>query len=323
METIHPEILIISSRFDYSTDHIAFQLNRIGASYLRLNRDQVADFRITLAPVEQRLFGETDEFAFEIAPPVLKSIYFRAPAYLRDNYRPNLSVDEQLSRSQWAAFIRSLTVFEKILWVNHPQATYKAEIKPYQLYIARKLGFDVPNTVITNTAHHHDILGKKESVIIKTLDPVILQKDTEEAFIYTNTVNSEELLKSNISGAPVILQEALIPKVDVRVTVVGDAVFSVDIRQNGKGIDGDWRLEKNNVQYTTTTLPPEIRDRCVALVRTLGLKFGGIDLALHDDKYFFLEINPTGEWAWLLDRTNLEIDKEITKLLLRGEPLPG
>ena len=318
METIRPEVLIISNKFDYSTDHIAFQLNRIGVSYLRLNRDQFPDFRITLVPTEQRLFGETDDFSFEITPSLLKSIYFRAPVYLRDNYKPNLSLDEQLSRSQWAAFIRSLTVFENILWVNHPQATYKAEIKPYQLYIARKLGFDVPNTVVTNTAHRHDMLGTEESVIIKTLDPVILQKDSQEAFIYTNSVDSEELLKSDISGAPVILQEALIPKVDVRVTVVDDAVFAVDIRQNGKGIDGDWRLEKDNVEYTAIDLPPEIRDRCTALVRELGLKFGGIDLAIHDGKYFFLEINPTGEWAWLLDRTKLEIDREIAALLLKG-----
>lgn len=318
METIRPEVLIISNKFDYSTDHIAFQLNRLGASYLRLNRDQFPDFRISLSPTGQKLFGETGEFSFEIAPPVLKSIYFRAPVYLRDNYKPNLSLDEQLGRSQWAAFIRSLTIFDEVLWVNHPQATYKAEIKPYQLHLARRLGFDVPSTIVTNAANQYDALGKGKNVIIKTLDPVILQKDSKEAFIYTNTVGSDELLKSNISGAPVILQEALIPKVDVRVTVIGDAVFTVDIKKEGKGIDRDWRLEKDNVEYTAIDLPPEIRNRCIAITRSLGLKFGGIDLALHDGKYFFLEINPTGEWAWLLDRTQLEIDGEIAKLLLKG-----
>lgn len=263
------------------------------------------------------MFGETDEFSFEIAPTALKSIYFRAPVYLRDNYKSNLSLDEQLGRSQWAGFIRSLTIFEDVLWVNHPQATYKAEIKPYQLHLAQRLGFDVPKTVVTNTARH-DLPGKGERVIIKTLAPVILQKDSSEAFIYTNTVWGDELLRSDISGAPVILQEALIPKVDVRVTVAGDVVFAVDIKQDGKGINGDWRLEKDSAQYTPIDLPPETRDRCTALVSELGLKFGGIDLAIHDGKYFFLEINPTGEWAWLLDRTNLKIDEEIAKLLIRG-----
>jgi glutathione synthase/RimK-type ligase-like ATP-grasp enzyme len=318
MERIRPEVLIISNKFDYSTDHIAFQLNKFGASYLRLNRDQFSDFKISLFPTDQRLFGETDGLSFEITPPILKSIYFRAPVYLRDNYKPNLSLDEQLSRSQWAAFIRSLTVFENVLWVNHPQATYQAEIKPYQLYVARKIGFDVPNTIVTNTAYHWDIFEEKDELIIKTLDPIILEKDTQEAFIYTNTVGSEELLKSDISSAPVILQEALIPKIDVRVTVVGDAVFAVDIKQNGKDIDRDWRLEKDNVQYTAIDLPSEIRDRCIALVRALGLNFGGIDLVINDGKYFFLEINPTGEWAWLLEHTKLEIDKEIAELLLKG-----
>lgn len=39
IETIRPEVLIISNKFDYSTDHVAFQMNRAGASYLRLNWD--------------------------------------------------------------------------------------------------------------------------------------------------------------------------------------------------------------------------------------------------------------------------------------------
>lgn len=319
MEKICPEILIISNKHDYSTDHITFQLNKMGASYLRLNRDQFSDFEISLIPNDQRLFGETDDFCFEITSKLLKSIYFRAPVYLRDNYQPNLSPNEQLSRSQWTAFIRGLIVFDDVLWVNHPQATYKAEIKPYQLYIAKKLGFNVPNTIITNTVRDQNIIGnKKRELIIKTLDPVILSIDSREAFIYTNIIDHDELLRSDISGAPVFLQEALIPKVDIRVTVVDDVVFAVDIKQDDKGINKDWRLEKDNVQYTRIILPPDIEKKCIALMDKLCLKFGAIDLAMYEEKHYFLEINPTGEWAWLMEHTRLEIDKCIAKLLLKG-----
>lgn len=319
MEKISPEILVISNKHDYSTDHITFQLNEMGASYLRLNRDQFSDFEISLIPTNQRLFGETEDFSFEITSKLLKSIYFRAPVYLRDNYQPNLSPDKQLSRSQWAAFIRSLIIFDDVLWVNHPQATYKAEIKPYQLYIAKKLGFDVPNTIITNTVHYQNIISKeKRGSIVKTLDSVILSMDNREAFIYTNIIDHDELLRSDISSAPVLLQEALIPKVDIRVTVVDDVVFAVDIKQNDKGINEDWRLEKDNVQYTKISLPSDIEKKCIALMDKLCLKFGAIDLAMHEGKHYFLEINPTGEWAWLMEHTKLEIDKCIAKLLLKG-----
>jgi len=317
MDKIRPKILIISNMHDYSTDHIAFQLNKAKASYLRLNRDQLADFKISFIPTDRKLFGETNDFSFEITSDLLKAVYFRAPVYLRDNYQPNLSPDKQLSRSQWEAFIRGLTVFDNVLWVNHPQATYKAEIKPYQLYMAKKIGFDTPTTIITNTIDKKNI-ARGEKRAIKTLDPVILKIGNKEGFIYTNIVDYDELLKANISSAPIISQEALVPKIDIRVTVIGKIVFAVSIMQNNKGIDKDWRLEKDNVRYKNIKLPVEIKKKCIALIDKLGLKFGAIDLALHNGKYYFFEINPTGEWAWLMENTKLGIDKAITRLLLKG-----
>lgn len=318
MEKICPEVLIISNLRDYSTDHISFLLNKKGVSYLRLNRDQFSDSKISFIPASQKIFGETNDFCFEITSRSLRAIYFRAPVFLRDNYQPNLSLNKQLSRSQWEAFVRGLTVFDNVLWVNHPQATYKAEIKPFQLYMAKKIGFDVPNTFITNKIDYKNF-KKGEKIAIKTLDPVILRINGREGFIYTNIVSRDELLKADISSAPIILQEALIPKIDIRVTVIGNVVFAVDIKKNDKGINKDWRLEKGNVRYKKMKLPSGIINRCLTLVDKLDLKFGAIDLVFHKGKYYFLEINPTGEWAWLMENAELRIDKAITRLLLEGK----
>src|SRR5215218_7368030 len=144
MSEIRPEILIISNRHDFATDHVVFQLNKMGASYLRLNRDQFPEYRIALDPAAPRLYGEAQDFTFHVSPDTLRSIYFRAPVFLRDNYQPDLTPNQQLGRSQWAAFLRALTVFDHVSWVNHPRATYQAEVKPYQLYYAARLGFAVP-----------------------------------------------------------------------------------------------------------------------------------------------------------------------------------
>ena len=39
-------------------------------------------------------------------------------------------------------------------------------------------------------------------------------------------------------------------------------------------------------------LPEEIATKCVQLTQALGLVFGAIDLAVQDETYYFLEINP-------------------------------
>lgn len=317
---IIPEILIISNRYDYATDHVTSYLSEIGASYLRLNRDQLSNLSISIIPDEKILYGETKNFEFKISPSSLKSIYFRAPTFLRNNYDLNKSPENYFFNNQWASFIRSLIIFEDILWVNHPQSTYSAEIKPYQLYKAREMGFKIPHTIITNSNDQANLFNENK-LAIKTLDPMKLNIKGKEAFIFTNIIKNEDLVNEDISTAPVILQNALVPKVDIRATVVGDTVFAVSIKKEGKGINTDWRFEEG-VQYEEIELPKDILEKCVKFTKELGLKFGGIDLALYDENYYFIEINPTGQWAWLMKHTNYEIDKEIGKLLIKGKKCP-
>lgn len=268
-----------------------------------------------------RLFGEGADFAFDLTRDSLKSIYFRAPVYLRDIYQPTLTPDQQLQRTQWAAFLRALTVFDTVFWVNHPRATYQAEVKPFQLFRAQQVGFDIPSTVITNDVGYCSSLSKdRGKLIVKTLDPAILNTGEHEAFVYTNTVSISELADSHLASAPVVIQEELFPKIDIRVTVVRSKVFAVTITRNGQGIEGDWRkTARKEIKYDPIDLPSGVLERCQKLTKALELQFGAIDLALCRNKYYFLEINPTGEWAWLVDTTSLKIDEEIATALIEGQ----
>lgn len=66
---------------------------------------------------------------------------------------------------------------------------------------------------------------------------------------------------------------------------------------NNEGIEGDWRLQKNNIEYIPFELPFDIQTKCIEIVKRFGLVFGAIDLIKTNDKYYFIEVNPTGEWA--------------------------
>jgi len=318
VKILTPEILILSNRYDFASDYVAAELKRRKKSYLRLNQEDFAQMEINLSPFEPRLFGEFKDVKFGITNGTLKSIFFRRPVFLRDNYRPDLSPDEQLGRTQWAAFYRGLIVFRNCLWVNHPKETYVAENKIFQLNIAHRLGFEIPKTIIANTNKFiANSFPKKEKIVLKTLDSMILKLDESDAFIYTNQINISDIYRDELSIAPSIFQDCLINKTDIRVTVIKDKTFGVYIQCDGKGVDGDWRLMKDKVEYIPFKLPRDIRNMCIKLVRNLGLNFGAIDLAKVDDKYYFLEINPTGEWAWLVNRANLPIDVVIADVLCR------
>lgn len=314
---VSPEILILSNSNDFSTDHVCYQLHRLGASYLRLNRDELDHCEVRLLPTIPQLRVKRDDTTYCVDSSRLKSIYFRAPVFLRDVYQPNIDLLEQLKRTQWASFIRNLTVFDKCQWINSPQATYAAEMKALQLFKANGIGLKVPPTEIANSVPHS--LAECNSIAVKTIDAAVVNKDGKQGFIYTNFYEFEELSKCSMREVPSIFQKALVPKVDLRVTIIGDTVYAAEITNSEEGVSGDWRLEMNvNLKYKPIELPQQIVNKCKALLRDLDLVFGGVDLIRYEDEYYFVEVNPTGEWAWLMPQTGFCIDETIAKLLIEG-----
>jgi glutathione synthase/RimK-type ligase-like ATP-grasp enzyme len=100
---------------------------------------------------------------------------------------------------------------------------------------------------------------------------------------------------------------------------VGNAVHAVSITDKGSPVAGDWRRLKSEATFSVVSLPDDVRARCVRLVEILGLVFGAIDLAVVRDEYFFLEINPTGEWAWLVDTPGIPVDEVVAQTLTGSE----
>ena len=316
---INPQVLILASKFDLSCDFVVAQLRRRGASYFRLNSEDFERFAVELIPDEAMVSLHSDGLDVQLEPETLKAIYFRRAVYLREAFTEKHSVHEQLIRSHRSAFMRSFMVFDSCRWINHPAATYKAEHKAVQLSTAHAIGFDIPRTVITNDADGIlKVAQGNPTIAVKGLDTVLVWEDGLETFGYTSLVDTTLAERSHLSSAPLIAQEALEHKLDLRVTVVGQQVFCVSVTHGGDSIQGDWRLKKDGAEFRPFDLPANITKRCSQLTESLGLAFGAIDLALQHGKYFFLEINPTGEWAWLVDQSNLPIDKAIADALLEA-----
>lgn len=154
-------------------------------------------------------------------------------------------------------------------------------------------------------------LKNDNQYIVKSLDTAVLRIEDKEAFVYSNKMQGQDIKNSSLELAPVIVQEYIDPKIDVRVTVVGERVYAARILFNGKGVDGDWRRLKQGLDFVPFCLPLEIERKCIELIRLLGLSFGAIDLIESNGSFYFIEINPTGEWAWLVDGAGFDIYRGI------------
>ena len=310
------EVLIISNSMDFTTDFICIELEKRNVNYIRINRDMFNKYKISIDMQNMKMEIEINNKKYIILNENLISIYFRAPVFLRENSHNTLSLEEQLYRSQWMSFIRNLSIFENCRWVNNPNATFKAENKLLQLKKAKEIGFNIPYTLLVNSVDYLDI-NDDERYIVKSLDTVLLKNGNKESFAYTNIIKGKKIKKARLDIAPIIFQKYVENKIDIRATVIGDRVNPVEIKKNNNGIKGDWRLEKENVEYIPIKLPIDIENKCIKIVKEFGLAFGGIDLIESDGNYYFIEVNPTGEWAWLNEKSNWRIDKAICDYLLQ------
>jgi len=90
---------------------------------------------------------------------------------------------------------------------------------------------------------------------------------------------------------------------DVRLTVVDADIHAIEL--TAKDSDGRQRcdIRRNNmldVTYHPINLPGVVAAAVRRLVSFYGLRFAAIDMAVGEDgRWYFFEVNPNGQWAWL------------------------
>jgi glutathione synthase/RimK-type ligase-like ATP-grasp enzyme len=215
-----------------------------------------------------------------------------------------------------------LELFLKCFWLDHPLSVLKASYKLHQLETAARVGLRIPRTCVTNDPKAvRDFYGLlNQEMAVKTICGGAIYTDEAVLAVFTNVVSSSDMEAiESVRQCPCQFQEYIPKALEIRVIVVGDKTFSVEIHsQLSEKTRHDWRhYDFEKVVHRPHELPADVRTRCIALVRTLGLNFGAIDMILTPQgEYVFLEINPTGQYQWLEAMTGLAITDSIVEMLI-------
>jgi hypothetical protein len=162
----------------------------------------------------------------------------------------------------------------------------------------------------------HRFRHEVDSVVAKALGTGLVAADRESSFIYTTAITpSNEPVDNDLTLAPVVFQENMAPARHYRVTVVGPRVFSVRLEFEESVLD--WRLSAKPPKLIHAALPKNVENAARNLVQEAGLSFSSMDLMVRDGDYFFLDLNPNGEWAWLERTGGIPIAATIVDYLAR------
>src|SRR5262249_2530274 len=148
-------------------------------------------------------------------------------------------------------------------------------------------------------------------------DSPLSRRESRVVFTQFLTVDRLEELDS-LAVCPAIFQEYIEKQVELRITIVGDQVFTAAIHsQEHPQTQGDFRRlalmpNPESVKHTIFDLPSEIRSKLLSLMSRLGLVFGCVDMILTPcGEYVFLEVNPAGQWGWIEQMTGMPITEAL------------
>ena len=306
-------ILLVTNKRDITTDLIVLELRRRGLAFHRLNSEDLPKGSLRFWPDVGRGW-ELDVGNGMLALSDVHVAYYRRPG-IPEPTRVKSAATRDYLINEWSAVTRSLWNALEGRWLNSPFAILRAEDKPRQLALAATLGFNIPETLITNDFDAAAEFLRSGASVAKPLRHSLIERGKAGEVLFTTRVRP---LKSKdrkaVALAPVIYQREIRKAYDIRATVIGERVFAAAIySQEQYETEVDWRSgSRLDLKHEPIELPGEVIGKCLSVTKALGLRFGAIDLvAGTDGTYWFLEINPNGQWGWIERRTGFPLAAAI------------
>lgn len=309
-------VLVVSTVLDTATDAVVGSLARRGVAFRRINSEDVPFARSLTINYQDEPGPRLVFDGCALKPTAIWYRRIRTPA-CPDGM--DEGVYDFCVRESRATLVGGLMA-QSVRWMSDPEAVWRAEFKLFQLRIAREVGFRIPKTIVTNEPQAvRRAYGDFGPLVVKPAKSGHFRRGGEEFSIYTSQIAEEHLAAiDDAKWTPSIYQELIPKRFDVRVTCVGDRLFSAAIHsQSDPEAAIDWRRTSNpQLPHSTIHLPDDVAVRIKSLMRRLDLQFGCVDLVLTPEgEYVFLEVNPSGQWLWLDDQLELGISDAVASWL--------
>ncbi|MDF4005202.1 hypothetical protein P3W33_17525 [Luteibacter sp. PPL552] len=178
--------------------------------------------------------------------------------------------------------------------------------KARQLALAKKIGFNVPPTILTDS--YEEVCSFVDShgiVAVKPFSPHYWRHTTTDTLRFASTSiidSSRELDRDTVEAAPSIYQQFITKSYELRVTVIGRTIHAAKItkRDGGYFVDARMFIESPQTSVEIAHLDAALESAILAFMEQAGLIYGCLDLVV--DRFgviHFLEVNPSGQFLYI------------------------
>lgn len=214
-------------------------------------------------------------------------------------------------------------------WINPANTLRSAGDKPVQLSLARRLGLQIPNTLISNdpkaVRDFYQSCGAQ--IIYKPLDSMVWKNGETKRVTYTTALTEQDLSDdAAIQLCPAIFQQNITKAYEIRATFMGATCMAVKLETQGiDDVEQDWRHGSANgisLKPIPVELPQPVYERCREFMRHMNIVYGAFDFIVTPNaEYIFLEVNHGGQFLWVeLENPDCPMLQVFSEFLLSANP---
>lgn len=313
-------ILILGEHEDNITDKVCAYLNYYQTSYLRINKSETENIINHVKFINNKIevkftYNQSEYFLhdfksiwcrrgrFHTSPYQLKSGFFEAEIKTHFGREKNTFIEyvyEYIDNHQF-----------KVL--NNPLRYEVNKLK--SMTVASECELNIPPTLVTNSEWNEQIFPF-EKLITKTIDNGLV--GLEDGKYITNT-GTKSVSISEIKGHFFYskFQKEINKKYELRIFYLDSHYYSLAYISNKMNEIDSRNLDNKTIRYVPFNLPEDIRNKLTVFMKMMKLETGSIDMIVDDkDDFYFLEVNPIGQFDFLNAYGNFQIEKDIAKYLI-------
>ncbi len=321
-------IVVISTNDEPSTDEVLKWLNYFKVPFLRINEtDAVIAKEISLVDSKVEILFEL------VGTGVISSNDITGYWYRRGFV--NINGIYETSDSSYSGTILQFINQERFKVSEFFDYFFKTNCKSIGSIVnadlnkinvlleAAKIGLKIPNTLISQ--HKSSInkfhQGAQSSLITKAIsDSFVLRTESQNVSHGTEEVLHDTLNAKSESMDVGLYQNNIEKLFEIRTFFLHGKYYSMAIfSQKDEKTKVDFRnynIKKPN-RTAPYQLPEEIEGKLSKLMYLLGLNTGSIDLIYStDNNYYFLEVNPVGQFGMVSYPCNYYLEKKVAQYFL-------
>ncbi|MDR2834798.1 MAG: grasp-with-spasm system ATP-grasp peptide maturase [Bacteroidales bacterium] len=319
-------ILILSEHLDVSTDKVCDWLSYYKADFIRTN-DETNNYNI---------FGninfEKDKLNFELKLndktynlneitciwcrrghlnvkfPNIQDLNFQEPEIVE-------TISKHLANETNTLKCFFEYLINEKMHINNPNQ-YNSN-KLIALRTAQKAGLKIPETLVTQNANDlKKIFNKHHSVITKNIQDVLTFSNENYHFGHsTQDVEIKDIKTKTFFYS--LFQKKIERKYELRIFFLLGKFFAHATLSPQNQATTDIRGTSGRNKITAFNLPEKIKVKLISFMKKMNLESGSIDMIVDkNDDYYFLEVNPVGQFGYVSGYNNYYIEREIAKTLI-------